>query len=145
MQRKRRITNINRRLALNGASTTSNSTALPNISNFVYPILYIQFCISNFVSGLGPGRVCVTSHKFESYGPLGRISGKPCNGTSRVFSAENFSSTKFIVAAVRRSGGGRPAGLRRKPARPGRPGRGLEVAHDIPPHSPWYRQVAWHD
>ena len=30
------------------------------------------------------------------------------------------------------------------PARPG-PGRGLEVAHDIPPHSPGYRQADWHD
>ena len=29
-------------------------------------------------------------------------------------------------------------------ARPG-PGRGLEVAHDIPPHSPWYRQAVWHE
>ena len=33
---------------------------------------------------------------------------------------------------------------RRNPARPG-PDRGLEVAHDIPPHSPGYRQADWHD
>ena len=32
----------------------------------------------------------------------------------------------------------------RKPARPG-PGPGLEVAHDIPPHSQGYRQADWHD
>ena len=32
----------------------------------------------------------------------------------------------------------------RKPARPG-PDRGLDVAHDIPPHSPGYRQADWHD
>ena len=33
---------------------------------------------------------------------------------------------------------------RLNPARPG-PGQGLEVAHDIPPHSPGYRQAGWHD
>ena len=32
----------------------------------------------------------------------------------------------------------------RKPARD-RPGPSLEVAHDIPPHSPGYRQAVWHD
>ena len=33
---------------------------------------------------------------------------------------------------------------RRKPTRPG-PVPGLEVAHDILPHSPGYRQADWHD